>query len=360
MKKLFVSFVCSALMAAPCFAKESTMNEKSSLTAEEKAVVSVAATAARGNYGALETALNDGLNAGVPVNTFKEILVQLYAYSGFPASLNALETLRSVVTKRCGKDETGAEPSPLPAGKSVDFGTENQTKLIGRAVTGGVFDFAPAIDEYLKAHLFGDIFARDNVDWKTRGIATIAMLAQLPHAAPQLKSHIAVGKHNGLTDPQVNEILKIAAVRDEADFEKQNTFGKGTLNTAYARYFIGTSYLNPLTDPQKTALRVSNVTFEPKARNNRHIHRATAGGGQILICTAGEGWYQEDGKPAVSLKPGTVITIPANVKHWHGAKANSWFSHIAIEVPGENLSNEWLTPVSDEEYFQLHENDNSN
>lgn len=347
-------------MATPCFAKESTMNEKSSLTAEEKAVVSVAATAARGNYGALETALNDGLNAGVPVNTFKEILVQLYAYSGFPASLNALETLRSVVTKRGGKDETGAEPSPLPAGKSIDFGTENQTKLIGRAVKGGVFDFAPAIDEYLKAHLFGDIFARDNVDWKTREIATIAMLAQLPHAAPQLKSHIAIGKHNGLTDPQVNEILKIAALRDEADFEKQNTFGKGTLNTAYARYFIGTSYLNPLTDPQKTALRVSNVTFEPKARNNWHIHRATAGGGQILICTAGEGWYQEDGKPAVSLKPGTVITIPANVKHWHGAKADSWFSHIAIEVPGENLSNEWLTPVSDEEYFQLHENDNSN
>ena len=158
----------------------------------------------------------------------------------------------------------------------------------------------------------------------------------------------------------MNEILKIAALRDEADFEKQNTFGKGTLNTAYARYFIGASYLNPLTDSQKTALRVSNVTFEPKARNNWHIHRATAGGGQILICTAGEGWYQEDGKPAVSLKPGTVITIPANVKHWHGAKADSWFSHIAIEVPGENLSNEWLTPVSDEEYFQLHENDNSN
>lgn len=102
------------------------------------------------------------------------------------------------------------------------------------------------------------------------------------------------------------------------------------------------------------------MTFEPKTRNNRHIHRATAGGGQILICTAGEGWYQEDGKPAVSLKQGTVITIPANVKHWHGAKADSWFSHIAIEVPGENLSNEWLTPVSDEEYFQLHENDNSN
>lgn len=353
MKKLFVLFVCSALMAAPCFAKESTMNEKSSLTAEEKAVVSVAATAARGNYGALKTALNDGLDAGVPVNTFKEILVQLYAYDGFPASLNALGTLQSVVTERGGKDEAGAEPSPPPAGKSIDFGTENQTKLVGREVKGGLFDFAPAIDEYLKAHLFGDIFARDNVSWKTREIATVAMLSQLPHAAPQLQSHIAIAKHNGVTDAQVDEILKIAAARDESDFEKQNVFGKGTLNTAYAKYFIGDSYLNPLTNPKETDLHMSNVTFEPKTRNNWHVHSAKTGGGQILICTAGEGWYQEWGKPAVSLRPGMVVTIPANTKHWHGAKADSWFSHIAIEVPGTEQSNEWLEPVSDAEYSKL-------
>ena len=95
------------------------------------------------------------------------------------------------------------------------------------------------------------------------------------------------------------------------------------------------------------------MTFEPGCRNNWHIHHATKGGGQLLLCPAGEGWYQEEGKPAVSLKPGSVIMIPANVKHWHGAKADSWFSHIAVEVPGEDCKNEWCEPVSDEEYGKL-------
>ena len=100
-------------------------------------------------------------------------------------------------------------------------------------------------------------------------------------------------------------------------------------------------------------LFIANVTFEPKCRNNWHIHRATKGGGQILICVDGKGWYQEDGKPAQSLKPGDVVTIPANIKHWHGAKKDSWFSHLAVEVPGENTGNEWLEPVTDEEYDKL-------
>ena len=98
---------------------------------------------------------------------------------------------------------------------------------------------------------------------------------------------------------------------------------------------------------------LANVTFEPGCRNNWHIHHATKGGGQLLICTAGEGWYQEEGKEAVSLAPGTVITIPADVKHWHGAKTDSWFSHIAVEVPGENTRSEWCEPVTDEEYAKL-------
>ncbi len=98
---------------------------------------------------------------------------------------------------------------------------------------------------------------------------------------------------------------------------------------------------------------LANVTFEPGCRNNWHIHRSKSGGGQILICTAGEGWYQEEGKPAVSLTPGTVISIPANVKHWHGAKKDSWFSHIAVEVPGEETSNEWLEAVDDATYNGL-------
>ncbi len=139
---------------------------------------------------------------------------------------------------------------------------------------------------------------------------------------------------------------------NEKEFEKQNVFGKGEYNSAYAEYFSGASFLNPLTEAGKTVF-LANVTFEPGCRNNWHIHHADEGGGQILVCTAGEGWYMEDGKQAVSLTPGTVITIPANVKHWHGAKKDSWFSHIAIEVPGKNCKTEWCEPVSDEEYKKL-------
>lgn len=139
---------------------------------------------------------------------------------------------------------------------------------------------------------------------------------------------------------------------DENAFSKENIFGKGQANTAYAQYFIGESFLNPLTEAG-CPVSLANVTFEPGCRNNWHIHHADKGGGQILICTAGEGWYQEEGKEAVSLVPGMVITIPANVKHWHGAKKDSWFSHIAMDVPGENSSNEWCEPVSDEDYAKL-------
>ena len=136
------------------------------------------------------------------------------------------------------------------------------------------------------------------------------------------------------------------------EFEKQNMFGTGAANTAFAQYFIGDSFLNPLADPEG-GLFAANVTFEPGCRNNWHIHHAASGGGQLLLCTAGEGWYQEEGKPAVSLHPGSVVMIPAEVKHWHGAKADSWFSHIAVEVPGEDCRSEWCEPVSDEEYSKL-------
>ena len=137
------------------------------------------------------------------------------------------------------------------------------------------------------------------------------------------------------------------------DFEKENIFGLGNPNIAYSNYFIGNSYLNMLAKVDDANLSLCNVTFEPGCRNNWHIHHAPKGGGQILVCTAGSGWYQEEGKEAISLEPGKVITIPANVKHWHGAKKDSWFSHIAVEVPGENTSNEWCEPVADNIYNNL-------
>ena len=140
---------------------------------------------------------------------------------------------------------------------------------------------------------------------------------------------------------------------DEKQFAAANIFGKGQPNDAYARYFAGHSFLNPLTKAGECPIAMSNVTFEPGCRNNWHIHHAGRGGGQMLICTAGEGWYQEAGKAAQSLAPGAVVYIPAGVKHWHGAKKDSWFAHIAFDVPGEDTSNEWLEPVTDEEYNSL-------
>ena len=142
-------------------------------------------------------------------------------------------------------------------------------------------------------------------------------------------------------------------IQDKETFDKANVFGQGAENSAFAQFFIGNSYLNPLTDPKACPVFLANVTFEPGCRNNWHIHHAKTGGGQILICTAGSGWYQEEGKEPVSLEPGMVIVIPPEVKHWHGAKADSWFSHIAFEVPGTEAGNEWLEPVEDDVYNAL-------
>ena len=135
-----------------------------------------------------------------------------------------------------------------------------------------------------------------------------------------------------------------------AAFQREMIFPIGEPNTAYAKYFIGNSYLAEISDSQ---IPFANVTFEPGCRNNWHIHKADNGGGQMLVGVAGRGWYQEEGKPAVEILPGTVIHIPANVKHWHGAAKDSWFAHLAFSVPGENTENIWLEPVTDEEYNEL-------
>lgn len=132
--------------------------------------------------------------------------------------------------------------------------------------------------------------------------------------------------------------------------QEMSVFPTGGTNDAFAEYFTGQSYLNMLSTRQVV---IGNVTFEPKCRNNWHIHHADKGGGQMLLVTAGEGWYQEWGQTPRKLKPGDIVHIPAEVKHWHGAATDSWFQHLAIEVPGENCKTEWCEPVSDDEYNNL-------
>ncbi len=235
-------------------------------------------------------------------------------------------------------------------------------------------DFAPKFAELNDDILFGEVWSReDKLSLKDRSMITITTLISKGIVDSSLKYHIQTARNNGITKSEMAEILTHIAfyagwpnawaafrMAKEVYSEGENVkeehggfFGIGEPNTAYAQYFVGNSYLKPLTNLKETKVFIANVTFEPGCRNNWHIHKSTSGGGQILICVEGEGWYQEEGKRAQSLKLGDVITIPANVKHWHGAKKDSWFSHLAVEVPGENTSNEWLESVSNEEYNKL-------
>ncbi len=322
------------------------------LTERETAIVDIGAWTARGEQDKLGAAFKAGFDAGLTLNEAKELVGQLYAYCGFPRALNAAATLMKVWGVRSDEWETGNAPSPFPQGyDALRDGTVNQTKLCGAPVKGPLFDFHSQLDDYLKAHLFGDIFERDNLDWRLREIVTIAALAARPETEPQLKAHIAIGKHNGVTDEQAAAIVGRIAVlcdRDPARLPADwSPIPVGEPNIAYAQYFIGRSYLHKLTLDQVPAF---GVTFEPGCRNNWHIHHAKTGGGQMLIVTAGEGYYQEWGKPACRLRKGDTVNIPANVKHWHGAAPDSWFQHIALEVPGTEQSNEWCEPVDDAAY----------
>ena len=234
-------------------------------------------------------------------------------------------------------------------------------------------EFAPEFAHLNDDVLFGEVWSREaGLSLKLRSIVTVSALIGKGITDNSLKYHLMSARKNGVTKSEMAEILTHIAFyagwpnawaafnmakevyADEAAHAEGHGgfFGLGEPNDAFAQYFIGRSYLKPLTGPDDY-LPIHNVTFEPGCRNNWHIHRAGKGGGQVFICVEGEGWYQEEGKPAQSLKPGDIVEIPANVKHWHGAKADSWFSHLAFSFPGESCSNEWLEPVDDEEYAKL-------
>lgn len=226
---------------------------------------------------------------------------------------------------------------------------------------------APKFAELNDDVLFGEVWSReDKLSPRDRSMVTIAALFSAG-LYPQLKSHLAIGKEHGVTKTEVVEIVTQLAFycgwpkawstfplieevygEDEGEEAKNlSVFPVGEKNDAFAKYFIGQSYLAPVSTSQ---VPVFNVTFEPACRNNWHIHHAKNGGGQMLICVAGRGWYQEYGKEPRELHPGDVVNIPAEVKHWHGAAKDTWFQHLAVEVPGEETGTEWCEPVGDEEY----------
>ncbi len=254
--------------------------------------------------------------------------------------------------------------------------TKKIVQTAGRAQLG---EFAPEFAHYNDDVLFGENWNNQDIDVKTRSILTVVALMSQGITDSSLVYHLQNAKSHGVTQTEIAAIITHVAFYagwpkawavfnlaksvwnvgegdlpyDDAAMRahaKEMPFPIGKPNDAFAQYFVGQSYLAPISTEQ---VPVFNVTFEPGCRNNWHVHHANEGGGQMLICVAGRGYYQAWGEEPVELMPGSVVNIPAGVKHWHGAAPDSWFSHLAIEVPGEGGSNEWLEPVSDEEYGKL-------
>ena len=378
--KVFLSAIIALSIVASC-ARANQLNDADALDPKQQSIVTIAAFTANGDETGLSTALTEGLNAGLTINEIKEVIVHLYAYAGFPRSLNALSTFMKVLKERKEKginDVEGQSASPLPANKSkLEFGTEIQTRLVGRPVKGEIYEFAPAIDQFLKEHLFGDIFGRDILDFKTREIATISALASLGRTENQLRSHLNVGMYNGLTKEQLAGIVSIiqnkvnqqagsdafAVLEAVLNPDKSakpspnkdtgaisietsiNAFPRG--EKASSNNFTGTAWHHPIvTRDSVFNTSMGSVTFEPGARTNWHRHAS----GQILVITDGTAYYQEKGKAKQTLSKGQVIKCPPGVTHWHGATRDSSMTHLAISPNLELGQVVWLEKVTDEAY----------
>ncbi len=345
------------------------------LTLKQREMITCITLATMQTLPQLKAHAGAALNVGVTPEELREVMYLTAPFIGFPKMLNAVGAVNEVFKERgislpLEKQGKVKEETRHETGKAI------QDKLYPGGIAS-VMESVPGnmgkdVEQFLTDYFFGDIYSRGALDLQTRELLGYCVLTTL-EAESQLHSHY----HGNITAGNSPETLTAAVIQclpyigfpaaikalriikeetadadGKAAFQREMIFPIGEPNTAYAKYFIGNSYLAPISKEQ---IPFSNVTFEPGCRNNWHIHHATKGGGQMLVCVAGKGWYQEWGKPAVQMLPGDVIHIPANVKHWHGAAADSWFAHLAFEVPGENTSNEWLEPVTDEEYNRLEE-----
>ena len=350
-----------------------TENEK--LTSTQEKIITISAYTAQGNLDKLKIELNAGLDNGLTINEIKESLVQLYAYGGFPRSLQAINTFKQVVEDREKsekKDIVGRDVSPITDMRSkYERGKENQEKVTGQTAEQlkNSCAFTPIMDEFLTEHLFADIFERDILTFQDREIITVSALASMGGVEPMLAAHINGAKNVGVSESQLNQLFDIIekyvgkekadtgrgilnnAITNNSkqietiDMETKTIFPKGQKNTI--PYFIGTSYLQMLMSDEKDFdCSIGNVTFEKGCRNNWHSHP----GGQILLVTQGEGYFQQKGKPIQIIKAGDVVEILPNVVHWHGATPNSEMTHIAISTKASLGAASWGDPVTDEEY----------
>ena len=362
---------------------QNTMLENS-LSKQQEKIITIAAFAAKGDLNKLKPELIAGLEAGLTVNEIKEVLVHLYAYSGFPRSLRGLQTLMSVLDERKAKginDNWGRKASPITDTRDkYERGKEVLAKLSGTAPPKGrpqtgYAAFSPEIETFLKEHLFADIFERDVLTYAQRELVTVSVLISIGNAEPMLASHMNLCLNVGISAEQLKHLIAIIEVnvnKNDADSAKvvfneliknkglhvekmqigsndnnvtDRIFPKGVM--IKNDYFSGIAWLQMLVNANENHdISIANVVFEPGVRNNWHSHAA----GQILICIKGKGYYQEKGRPIQLLNVGDVVDILPNVVHWHGATPHGEFEHIAINPQVHKGSVVWLQPVTEEEY----------
>ncbi len=339
---------------------QNEMSSIQTLTEGQQSIILISAYTAKGELQDLKPALNKGLDAGLTVNEIREVIVHLYAYCGFPRSIRGLQTFMAVLDERKARgisDIPGAEASPInqesdkyERGKKV---LEELTNAPQDKPLSGYGAFAPVIDTFLKEHLFADIFERDVLTYTQRELVTISVLSAIGGAEPMLRSHMAICLNLGLTQDQLTEALLIVdGINNRAETSEKDTSGlvfpRG--DKILGNNFTGDAWLQMLVHNDSTYnASIGNVTFEPGARTNWHKHP----GGQILLITGGQGFYQEAGKSARLLNKGDVVRIPPEAVHWHGATANTSLTHIAISPNIDKGSVVWLNPVSDAEYSNI-------
>lgn len=395
-KRMLLAITISLLSLSGTVSAQEDTSENSALSQEQQSIVAISALTARSDVEALQEAFNSGLDAGLSVNEIKEVLVHLYAYSGFPRSLRGLTTFMDVLEDREARgmeDEIGETASPLlDDGSAYARGEQVLATLVPgwspTAPQSGYVAFAPVIEQFLRGHLFGDIFGRDILSYKEREIVTISALASMDGVEPYLKSHMGVGMNVGLTEAQLQGILsvvdssvgdarseasremlsQVVASRSETDSVSSNpqSTGKDTVDnqsaaptraTVFPRgtrradsdNFTGAVWVDMVvTDAETYDTRAGNVTFEPGSRTNWHSHP----GGQLLFVTGGSGYNQLRGESVQLIRKGDVVKIPPGVEHWHGALPDSELTHMAVATNDSAGETVWLEPVSDEEYHR--------
>jgi 4-carboxymuconolactone decarboxylase len=392
--RILIAFTIPAIAIPSRMNAQDPASDTPSLSTKQQSIVLIASHTARGDLERLTHALNVGLDSGLTINEIKEVLLQLYAYCGFPRSLSGINTFMAVLEDRETRgirDEVGGTATPQVSSENkYEKGQQVLGALTGRPQNrprSGYAAFFPTIELFLKEHLFADIFGRGVLSYQDREITTVAALVSMGGVEPYARAHMGLALNVGVTESQLRQLLTLiesnggeAEARSGADLLSRilarqmdteagrmggeqsdnravqlgSSSGSQIGSTVFPRgrritsdNFTGAVWVEMLvTDEEVFGSRIGNVTFEPGARTNWHSHP----GGQILLVTNGAGYYQEQGGPIQLLRRGDVVEIGPDVVHWHGATPSGVFTHVAVVTNSLKGNTVWLQPVTDEEY----------